>query len=141
MYKGASDLAQSRNGRQVVVDAMIAGGRNEERSTRDEWASVQSAMRNIRKRMDFAPRGSSDRAKLLKQLQALERRSRDLKLKLFGPQARPGHLIGEYFINAARDQLPKPTFDLIMKAANRALDTARVAFEASAPASDPDIAG
>ncbi len=140
MYKGASALNQSRHDRQVVVDAMVAGGRNEIQTAREELASVQVALKNAERRIVTLSKKSAERAALGQRIHELHGRARELKGKLFGQRKRPGDSLGPYFINAARDRLPKVTFDLILKEAHAAWDAERAARDMSAVSTDRDVA-
>ncbi len=142
MYKGASDLAQARNGRQVIVDAMVAGGRAEIQSFADELASVQAALRDIDRKIVRAS-DKAERHALGARKRELADRSKALKEKLRGaPRARtqPHSNFGSYFIDAAKARLTKPLFDIIMREAVEARKADEDAAAMSAPATDPDVA-
>ncbi len=143
MYKGASDLSQSRHGRQVVVDAMVAGGRGETISAADELASVQAALRDLDRKILAAPPGEK-RRRLGVRKQELALTCRKLKERARGVPKSRRHAhahIGSYFIDAAKERLPRQTYDLIMREALAARDADAEVQALAEPATDPDIAG
>lgn len=133
MYKGASDLAQSRNGRQVTVDAMVAGGRKTEAlSDAEKLRTLQHALTKIDAQINLTRKGSPERKRLGAHKRQIADECTALRHKL-KPRKRGRHLL-VHFVDVAREQLPPDVFSALFKDAH-----ARYALEGGVGGAAPPL--
>lgn len=140
MYKNASDLAQSRNGRQVVVDAMVAGGRAETQTAADQLANLQRVAHGLNMQMASMPKAAAGRAALVTRKLEIEGQIRELKRKVKGAQIADGSRFQSILVDVLKERTAPALWKIYVAEATSRYEAERIALEASAPATDPDVA-
>ena len=140
MYKGASDLSQSRHGRQVVVDAMVAGGRHETQSAPDRLRNTQRAAHALNMQLQAVPKNAPDRPSLIERKLQLEADIRRLKVEAHRAVNRDPAVIRRHFLDICKERMAPALFKIYLDEAMGRFKATQVADEASALSTDPDIA-